>query len=302
METLRFQGHVVDLITSSDAVFTGEYVNIGNREYLYAADRCGEAGGLDALQSGGWWGRLGDFSNDLDPNNGCLGFGDARGSDAIHRVEVAPKELLSVDYNVYEESASVYLVTDCSDDDTCFTGADFDDQPNGHEYINYFNPSDDTRTVYLIADSSVFTDSVYTLDVTLNPLFPPEMYNTCAEAEAAYLSPPGSYYQEFTAYTDTLNPGIGGCAGASSPGPDSIMPFEVPAATTVNISVNMPGGDPVIYLLYNCNDAFSCPVGADDSLDATEEISYTAGGTNERVYVVVDSKTGQRPYFLSVTY
>ncbi len=127
------------------------------------------------------------------------------------------------------------------------------------------------------------------------------MVDTCAEAEPAYSTFPGSYYAEFTAFTDDLNPGLGGCTARSTPGPESMMPIDVGPGQTLTVNVEMAGADPSIYLLYNCNDAFSCPVGADLSQGPMESLAYqNTSSSVERLYIVVDSQTGLQPYFMGI--
>jgi len=304
----RIFGHVVDMVAVSRAFFTADYFNIGNRERLVGADGCAEALGLESLQTGGWWGRLTGLTNDLEPTPaecfGGLNTADAAGKDGLYRVDLEPKDYLTVDYNTYDVSASVYLLEDCTDTSTCVAGKDENALENEHEFMNFFNQTDDTRTLYLAVDSTDIGPTIYTLDVTIDALLPPDMYDTCAEAEAAYEMPAGQYFQDFTSYTDTLNPGIGGCTGSASAGPDSMVPITVPASQTVTITISMPGGDPVLYLLQNCNNVFTCPLGAgaDNSLDTRETLQYTAGASDERIYLVVDSKTGQFPYFLGIEF
>ena len=111
----------------------------------------------------------------------------------------------------------------------------------------------------------------------------------------------GTYYTEFLPYTNVLNPGAGGCTGSSLPGPESMTKVTLEAGQTVSAAVTMPGADPGIYLLYNCTNVFSCPVGADNRGDGLEALAYTNGNTvSETLYLVVDSKTRMSPYFLTV--
>lgn len=303
---LRKFGHVIELVSTSEAFFTGDFVQVGARDQVFPADDCPEAQGMAPLQSGSWWGFLDSFENDLDPSNGCLGTSweaDARGRDAMMRMEIPPRTSVAVDYNTFEESASVYFVTDCDDANTCFEGADNEADPNVHEFVNYFNPSDETRVIYLVADTTDPGPTAFTADVTIDTLLPPDMYDTCAQAQAA--SPTlgsANYYADFVAYTNTLNPGAGGCTGTSLNGSESLTPITLAPGQTLAVNLNMPGGDPGLYLLYNCQNAFSCPVGADLSLGTNEQLVYTnqSAGT-ENLFLVVDSKTGLRPYFMGVT-
>ncbi|MBX2801473.1 MAG: hypothetical protein KTR31_27600 [Myxococcales bacterium] len=300
-QRIRF-GHVVDYVASSDIRFTGEYFDIGNRDHLPAADRCSAAQGMPPLQSGRWWGDLGDYDSDLNPfRSGCLGGGFAAGFDALHLVEIPPKHLMQVAYNTYDDSAAVYLLSDCSDDGSCFLGADVDPAVNVTEFINTFNTSDETRRFTLVVDSSQQVDTYYTLDVDIDPLLEPDLYDTCGDAAKAPAIGIGNYYTDFTAYTNTLNPGVGGCTQSSLSGNEAMVPVELGSKETVTLNVRMPGGDPGIYLLYDCDNEFSCPTGRDDSLGDSETLSYTnTGKSPERLYIVVDSKSDLLPFFLSV--
>lgn len=312
------KGQVVNLVASSDAYFTGEYIQIGARELVTPADQCAEAEGSLPLEAGNWWGYLGGAINaQLDPNNGCLFGGgniyvDARGNDALFRLEVEGRHAVSVDYNLFDESASVYFLNDCSNINSCFAGNDTSADPDVHEFLNYFNPDPPEsapRTIYLVIDASEPGDSIFTLDVTNEELTPPTMYDTCEEAESPDPSDTPieskSYYADFVSFTGDLNPGEGGCTESSLSGAEGMTKITLQTGETLTVSVNMPGADPGLYLLYNCRDQFSCPEGADvGGVGDIEQISYqnqTAG--TENLYIVVDSKgeTGMRPYFLSVS-
>lgn len=309
---IRKFGHVIDLLSTSKQQFTGEYFNIGNRDELEGADRCAEATGLDPLLAGGFWGDLGWYEADLNPDEFCVNPGCAYGYDGIYKVEVPPKNLLQIEYNVYLDSAAMYLLTDCTDEFSCFRASDLDSNVNAPEFMNYFNPSDDLRRFYLIVDStgdggcptrgsSGPVKSYYTLDVGLDPLTEPDMYDSCVDAEDAAPIFPGNYYAERTAYLNDLNPGVGGCTASSVRGADAMTPVDVQPGQTLTVNVNMPGADPAIYFLYQCDDAFSCPFGSDRSIDEREVASYTNNsGATERIYIVVDSQDGILPYFMSI--
>ncbi|MEQ1566478.1 MAG: hypothetical protein ABMA64_12625 [Myxococcota bacterium] len=307
-------GHAIRVQATSDASFSGQLLNIGGRDELELADGCDQSVGSPALTAGQYWGILRTtMSNSLDPNNGCLGtsfYSAAAGPDGFIRLEVEPHHNISVDYNLYTQSASVYLVEDCSDANTCFAGSDLYPDPNIHEFVSYFNQTDETKVIYLVLDvtDAGVPDSVFTVDVTDEFLDAPPMYDECLDAEAAAsevppdLLEPGNYYADFVAYTPDLNPGAGGCTGTSLGGPESIAPLEIPPGATLSVSVSMTDGDPGIYLLYNCVDAFSCAAGADLSATGLENLVHkNYGAYPERVYLVVDSKAGLGPYFLSIS-
>ncbi len=325
-ERVQKFGHVIDFVATSRASFTGEFFQTGGREFLRASDQCAEATGLPPIQAGGYWGFLGDFGADInvgdtepssrtDNSVGCLppwGGECAGGSDALYKVEVPPRHLLQVEYNVYDDNGVFYFLSNCDNRYSCFLGADFDPMENVPEFLNFFNTTDSLRRFYLVADSqgtqsgricyaSQPIASYYTLDVKLDPLSEPDMYDSCEDAEDEQAIFPGNYYAENTAYTNDLNPGIGGCTGSSTPGPDAMVPIDVNAGQSIQVNVNMPGGNPAIYFVYQCDDAFSCPAGCDASIDEKELCSYTnQSAVDERIYAVIDSEDGILPYFLSI--
>jgi hypothetical protein len=128
------------------------------------------------------------------------------------------------------------------------------------------------------------------------------MSDACAGATSqATPTAAGTYYTEYLPYTNLLNPGTGGCTGSSLPGSDSLTKVVVEPGQTLTATIQMPGGDPGLYLLYNCTNAFSCPAGVDARGDAVEVLTYANGSTGtETLYLVVDSKTGLRPYYLTL--
>jgi len=309
-------GEIADYLSTSEITFQGELVNIGDREKVKEPNRCAEAQGSLPLEAGSYWGSNLGYTNELDPQrkfvDGCLAdaiinpYADSKGNESIARLEVGPHHQIGVSYNMPDLSAAVYFVTDCNNKNTCFNGSDLDSTANVPEYISYFNPDQDTKTIYLVLDSTdnKGPDSLWTLDLTDTELGPPPMEDACSAAEAASPASPGAYYTDFVgSYTGDLNPGTGGCTGSSVPGPEAIMTIDIPPYGTLNASVNMPGGDPALYLLYDCTQAFTCAAGSDASLDATEAVVHQNTSLYpQRVYLVVDSKTGLLPFFLSFNY
>ena len=56
-------------------------------------------------------------------------------------------------------------------------------------------------------------------------------------------------------------------------------------------------------MLYDCANAFLCGAGGDLSLGPNEQLFYeNVSAGVERVYLVVDSKSGLHPFFLSVNF
>lgn len=309
-ETLRLYGHVVDLVASSDVGWSAQYYNIGNREPIDPADTCGEASGLPALAPGGYWGWLGNKDASMAASGTCLdpafqnpGGASASGNEAIVRVEVGSHEQLSVTYNTYEESASVYLLSDCDAVSSCLDGSDLDENDNVPEFASWFNYTDDPQTVFIVLDTSSGGSTVFTVDIDIQPLLEPPMYDTCIEARAAYEILPGTYLGQLHPWVDDLNPGGGGCTGTSLGGADGMGRITVGPDQTLSVSVEMPGEDPGIYLLSDCANAFSCLAGQDASISEIENAAFhnTDPVNPVEVYLILDSKSGVADYVMSVS-
>ncbi len=309
---LRKYGHVVELTASSEANFTSTYNNIGTRTRILPADKCIEAQGRLPTETGGYWGFLDALEDDIDPINfgaACppdTNVSDSLGKEGFLKLELDPYESVNVDYNTFEPlSASTYLMTDCDDVTTCIIAADVSDNSNDHEFVSYFNNSDDRQILYLGLDSSDKDNGVFTVDLEVTELADPEMYDSCDEAKdpSAITTGPGNstYFETFTSYTADSNPGLGGCTGTSLGGNDAILVLEIPTQMTASVLVTMDNADPGIYLLYDCSNPSFCPVGSDMSLGPEEKFTYqNVSADTERVYLVVDSKGGLQPFFLSV--
>lgn len=313
---VEWTGHYVREVASSDVFFTLELANVGARDPLYVVDSCNEALGMPPLVTGDYWGRLDDYGNDLDPSNlgfpNCLTetynwYATAHGRDGLVKVDLPAKSIVNLEYTHFTESASVYFVTNCAQSNSCVAGIDADVSPGAPEVLSLFNKTDELERYYLVVDSSndaERTSEVFTLDVTIDPLLDPEMFDYCTDASTATptLTTAG-YYEEFVSYTADLNPGLGGCTGTSMPGPEAMMPFTLAAGQTITASLDMEGTNGAIYLLSAC-DAFSCVAGADLSLSGPEQVVYTnTGATSQDLFLVVDSSAaGLRPFVLGVTF
>ncbi len=301
---VEHNGHTLDLVAMSEVTFRGEYFYVGGRTEVEIPNTCGEALTAPITQSGNYWGRLKEWghTDNIDPvsNLSCTGF-FARGEDGIFRVQLEPLQSLTAEFVLLQDDAVTYVLEDCTDVGTCVAGAD--DTVNGAaEFVQYFNSTDETKEVYLIADGYLTTNGVFYMDITIDQVLEPDMYNTCPEAiqQPAPLGA-GTYYTSYLPYTNLLDPGAGGCTNSSQVGPDSMTKVEVGAGQALMVNINMVGGDPALYVLYNCTNALSCAVGADVSVGDQETLAYTnVTNVSETVYLVVDSKTFLMPYFLTV--
>ncbi|MFT4622467.1 MAG: hypothetical protein ACI8PZ_001123, partial [Myxococcota bacterium] len=269
---------------------------------------CLEAQGMAAItDSGTYWGRLGGYRNDIDPGQGnpCTGFG-APGNEGMIALELDPFEIVTVNYRLEIGDASVYLVEDCASGNSCLAGADAT-LLGDLESFQYFNNTDDPQRLYLVLDAYENQEGgralgTFELDLAIDQLLDPDMHDSCPAAQMqAVAAGPGTYYTDYLPFTNQLNPGPGGCTASSMSGPESMTKVTLQAGETLVATVTMPGGDPGIYLLYNCTNPFSCPVGADARGDAIEAIGYINNTPiSETLYLVVDTKFGMLPYFLTL--
>ncbi|MEN0060780.1 MAG: hypothetical protein AAGA48_01455 [Myxococcota bacterium] len=292
-------GHVVDLIAVSESPFRARYLEVGARDEARAAADCEFAGGLAPLAAGDHWVDLADATNDVSLSCPV----EQVGRDVVQRIEVPPRARLTVEATAYGDSA-VLTLTEAPLDGSCGPCVATSNVGglNAPEFAEYFNFSDRTQSIYLITDTEGLAEpSHLTIDVTLDVLPAPELFDTCQSIDSGALLTPGNYYAAFTAYAGDLNPGGGGCTGAAAPGGEAMAPVVVPAGATLSVSVEAPGSNPSLYLLSNCNDAFTCVSGADLSINATEALTYTnLSPKDETLYLVMDSQNGLTPFFLNV--
>jgi len=303
---VRRKGHDLDIAALSFATFDGAYFNIGNREPFDPADDCVEALGQAPLAPGSYWGFNGSYTDTLD-GAACIS-PDAPptlAKDQVIKVEIGPKQSLTADLTHQTDNTMFYAIDSCGAYPLCVTGVDELGDVYNTETLQTFNGTEDPITRYIVLDGEGREDSIFTFDLRIDQLTEPEGYDSCTESQAAPAPlAPGTYYGEFTAWSDTINPGNGGCTGTSLPGPEVFFPIEVPAGTSLNVSVQTTGADIGIYLLRNCADPFSTPTDVCSDVDLGEDqleaLSYTnVSGADEQMTLVIDSKTGLQPYFLA---
>ena len=302
--TVDHKGHTLDLVATSEVSFTGEYFYVGGRTQIELSNTCGEALTAPVTQSGGYWGRLKNwgFTDVIDPisNPACTGW-MARGEEGLFHIQLEPLQNLTAEYILLDQDASMYVLEDCSDVQTCVSGADLTYSGDA-EFLSYFNETDEVKDLYLVADGYTSTDGVFYMDLTIDQVLEPEMFNECPDAmQQAVPTGPGTYFTSYLPYTNQLDPGAGGCTNSSVIGPDSMTQVQVDAGQTLSVNINMQNGDPALYLLYNCTNALSCAVGSDASVGQQEQLAYTNNsGVSELLYLVVDSKTTLQPYFMTL--
>jgi len=293
------RGNTLDLMATSSVVFAGRYFDVEGRDELELSNTCEEAVSSSSLVPGTYWGHMTDFSNNMD---GCTGVSDG-GREGLIPVSMDPWEYLSVQYQLLDEEndPTLYVMSEC-DEDTCILGRD-DFKQGETEILNYFNQSDLGQTVYLAFDADDSTSGLFYADVTRSVLDTPELYDSCVEVQGMTGTlPAGVYYTDFVAYGDDLNPGAGGCTGTSVAGGDAMTRIGLQIDQEAQIVVDMPGGDPAIYLVYSCNNDFSCVAGSDRRGDNLEVLSYmNLTGQAENLYLIIDTPgAALRPFFLTL--
>ena len=142
---------------------------------------------------------------------------------------------VSATFQLLDEDASVYVVRDCDNPNSCLIGKDqgIEGEP---ESLQYFNNTDFDEEVYIGLDSPTTTNGVFYLDATVEVLGTPEMYDTCSEVMNMPLpTPAGGYYSDITAYTNQLDPVAGNCTARSSAGPEAMTKVEVQPGETITV-------------------------------------------------------------------
>ena len=306
-DTVQRKGHLIDVATMSYSSFDGSYFNIGNRD-PFEADTCEVAQGMAPQQPGSYWGYNGTYTDTLNGGACTTSGADTINPDQFIKIELGPKQSMTADYNVYDDDAAMYVIDTCNIAEAlCIAGIDDVANVNATETVQTFNAGEAPITRYLVLDG-VDPDaepSVFTLDLRIDQLTEPQGYDSCPEVTAA-LGPllPGAYYIEMVDWTNTANPGGGGCTGTSMAGPEIMFPITVPAGMSMSLSIQAEGADLGVYMLGDCGDLFSSPDLACSDVDLGyaqfEAFSYTnISGADENFTVVVDSQSGLVPFFLS---
>ena len=302
--SLDLQGNKLDVASISEVAFNGTYFYVGGRDGMIAADTCGDTNTMDEYLTGQYWGRLADwgYTNALDSGwqGGCTGY-QTGGAEGLVKFDLPPRTFLSMAYTLLEDDASLYLVTDCNDVDSCIVGAD-DFVLGEEESLTYFNNTDEDQTVYGVLDGFSTTNGLFYADISVTTMGPADMHDTCADAQNQLLpTPAGGYYDDVTAYTNQLDPAQGACTPNPATGPDAMTKIELQPNETIQVNVDMQGADPVLYLLNNCQSTTACAAGNDSSLGPIESVNYqNTGATPETLFLVVDSKTSLQPYFMVI--
>jgi hypothetical protein len=138
--------------------------------------------------------------------------------------------------------------------------------------------------------------------LTLRPWLNPQA--TCQDAAALTPLGEGEYEgltSEFLGSQNTVS--VESCLGQTADAPEAIFPVELGPSQTLRARVDMPGADPVLYLLEACDGAvLQC---ADDRAPGDPEyLEYTGPPQASTVYLVVDGygATDTGVYYLNIDF
>lgn len=295
--TIEHDGHEIEAQIQSNQPIRGVWRDIGTRvELTEVYDECSEAQSAPSVAPGNYYGSLEGFGSDLNPGaGGCTGFG-AGGLDALVPIDLFPQDLLTVNYQLLEDDASLYLLTDCGDVDSCVDGSDLT-LGGGLETASWLNETSSVVRVYIVLDVVGSVTDRYNLDIYVESLGGDVLLETCVDAIGQGPIETGTYRGSLAGHANLIDPA---CATPAQGG-EGMLEVYLDPFETLTASVNAPGGDPKLYLLYNCAIGDSCFEDADNSGNANESIQYTnSTGFGEYFFLVVDSELNLGDYVLEV--
>jgi hypothetical protein len=294
------RGHDLQLQIQSNQQLFGTWRTTGPRvELTELYDDCAAAEAAPGVSPGNYTGDLYEASPDLDPGTGgCTGF-QARGPDAVVPIDLLAEELLTVNYQLLADDASLYLVTDCTDEvGTCLVGSDVSQNGGAVEQAVYLNATGGPQRVYAVLDSFLGVTERFNLDILIESIGGDVLVPTCIEAMDQGPIGSGNYRGSLAVHADLLAPE---CAGTSEGGEGMLQVYLEPGGT-VQATASSAGTNPVVYLMYHCAIAESCFYAENDESGDSEELRYTnTTGVAEFFYLVVDGDTNLGDYELDLT-
>jgi hypothetical protein len=296
--TVDVNGNTLDVEIVSSVVVAGTWSEAGPRtEIVDVPDTCEDAALAAPLEAGNYTGELIGASDDMDPGMaGCTGW-SAAGPEAVFPILLLPQDLLEVDYRLVADDASVYLLSECGVPTSCLVGADATGV-SGTESFEWLHDSETAETLWLVVDSVIGATDAFQLDIAITSLGGSILHPTCVDAIEAGPAESGSWHGTLAGNTNVLEPE---CA-APSPSGEGITQVSLDPGGTLVASVETPaGGNPKLYLLYNCGIADSCTMASDVQVGAFETLTYTnTSGFSEYLYLVLDGEMGIGEYFLDL--
>ena len=263
-------GNEIDILVMDEQIIRGQYRDLSNRVEIEGEDSCAAALYQPALTSGLFYGRLSTNTNQLQPSGVCGSFGG--GPEQILRAELNDGGEINLTYAIFNNDASLYMMTSCGEFGTCLDGSDVGGNSN-IENIAWVNNTGGPTDLYIGLDSrNGPINDLYLLDVDIIDIFPNPLVDQCADAiyQTPLTSfPPGTdrYVGNITTYNNVADP-AGACpAGITAPGQEGMVKVELQPGETAVATVEMLGADPVVYFLYNCAISASCAEGSDAGYD-----------------------------------
>lgn len=295
--TVDHDGHEVELQIQSNQPIHGIWRSIGEREPFEAIyDECAAAEGAPSALPGNYYGSIEDLSADLNPGvGGCTGAA-ATAADGVIPIDLYPQDQLTINYELTSDNASLYLLTDCTNTSTCLEGSDT--EPAGDtESVIYLNETNSLLRVYAILDGVGASTGAYNLDIYIESLGSDILVPTCVDAIAQGPVESGLYSGSIGGHADLLDPSCAEPAG----GGEGLTQVYLDPGQVLTASVEAPGGNPKLYLVYNCAIADSCFYEDDTAGGIEETLSYTnSTGLSEYFYLVLDAETNLSEYVIDI--
>ncbi len=303
LDELDVNGNALNVQSTAQSTFFIRYIDVGNRLPIPPiADVCEEM--PEPLADGGYYGDLTPLGNDYEEAACLQSFDAANGRDGVVVLDVPPQSELSVAYRQLASNGAMYLYDACVEEPVCVVGADLVTGTGGTEILSIFNPSPtETETYQLILDADEpASGGLFFLEVFRELIPDPEAADSCVEALGLPDTQSGSYYQaDWQGFFNEVNPGLTGCTGTALTGPDAILPVLIPDQATIELTLDMPGGDPAMYLLGQCNTVATCVDGVDQPGETEVLVYQNTSGAAQALDLVIDtSQPTQQPYTLTI--
>ena len=289
----------------SDQYLFGFHREVGDRTELIPPDRCQDALEASPIESGSYWGDMRTFRNNLNPGDfGCTGF-NAGGEDGILPISLEPQEYLEVTYQLPQDDASLYLVEDCTQANTCIVGVD-DNIGSSEELLAWYNDSSETQEMFLVIDAFQYpltpamTDVFY-LDVALTTFLSDVLADQCVDAMEQQPLVTGAYEGSLAGNVNRLDPAEAPNCGIAAPGGEGMTKVTLNPGQRITVDAYTPDADPILYWTWACNLSDSCIEAVNESNTSLETITWVNDTPyQENRYLVVDSASNAEAYYLTV--